>query len=386
MTQNQFPDRFKGKKIAQPKKPVNQLWRIEDGITYSALSKWMECPEQFSLQWIDGLTPKRISIPLEFGSIMHYGLEHQFRGHPKDVINKITEEYRRHRSKTLANSKDRDTLNFICSLAEITFPQYCHYWSYDDSHINWIAREQKFKVKYNFPSPEGGEREVHLRGMRDGLYEYKDKVSGEMIYGVFETKNKSRIVESEIMDNLHADMQTMLYVFSAYLETGRYPNQVKYNVIRRADLYRRKNEQLHAYMNRVENDIISRPEHYFKRYTARITSTDIHNFVTKTLNPVLNLFVQWYDSIKKNPVGKDRFQSPYHYLNSTALVGKYGKAEMWDAIFGNLLNYNLRTNVFPELSDSFQVMWDDLAVSNATLYEATHLLEDLTECPFDAEN
>jgi hypothetical protein len=50
----------------------------------------MECPEQFSLQWIDGLTPKKISQPLEFGSIMHYALEHQFRGDPHETIHIIT--------------------------------------------------------------------------------------------------------------------------------------------------------------------------------------------------------------------------------------------------------------------------------------------------------
>jgi hypothetical protein len=376
MSKNRFPDPFKGRKINASKKPTNQLWKIEDGITYSGLSKWMECPEQFSLQWIDGITPKKISPPLEFGSIMHYGLEHQFKGDPEYTIRTITDQYKKHRGRTLVNSSERDTLNFLCGLAEITFVAYCHYWNYDDRNINWIAREQKFNLPYNFPCPEGGEQKITLKGMRDGLYEYRNQL-GHTIYGVFETKTKSRIVESEIIDNLHADMQTMMYCFCTYLETGRYPNEVKYNVIKRCDLYRRKGERTDDYLRRVKDDIEARPEFYFRRYTAAITATDIHNFVSKTLNPVLNLFVKWYESIKKNPVGSERFKSPYHYLNSTALVGKYGKAVMWDAIFGNLHDYNLRESVFPELSDDFQVTWENEEACSQSLPQVNQ-----DSCPF----
>jgi hypothetical protein len=334
-------------------KPTEALWKLEDGITYSALSKWIDCREQFALQWIDGLTPKKISVPLEFGSVMHYGLEHQFCGQaPQQVINTITSQYRSHRSKTITGSGERDTLDYILGLAEIVYPQYCDFWHYDDHNINWIEREAKFKLNYEFPTHEG-QRQVTLRGMRDGIYSYGT------VYGVFETKTKSKIIEKDIIANLHADMQTMMYCFCTYLSTGRYPNEVKYNVIRRPDVYRRKNEPLHPYLQRVKEDIKSRPEFYFMRYTAAITSSDIQHFVAKTLNPVLALFVQWYDSVKKNPVGNARFQSPYHFLNSTALVGKYGRAEMWDAIFGDLQPYKVRQAVFPELEDSFQVTLEE---------------------------
>jgi hypothetical protein len=340
----------KERKISKPKEA---LWKLQDGITFSGLSRWMDCREQFSLQWIDGLTPKKISIPLEFGSVIHYGLEHQFCGRsPKEIIRAITEQYRAHRSKTLLGTGERDTLDLILGLAETVFPHYCEFWHYDDRHINWIEREAKFKIPYSFPTHEGM-REVLLRGMRDGIYSYGS------VYGVFETKTKSRIIEKDIIDNLHADMQTMMYCFCTYLSTGRYPNEVKYNIIRRPDTYRRKGEALAPYLKRVEKDIIERPEFYFLRYTANISSADIQHFVNKTLNPVLALFVQWYDSVKKNPVGEARFQSQYHYLNSTALVGKYGRAEMWDAIFGNLQPYKVRQAVFPELEDSFQVTLEE---------------------------
>jgi hypothetical protein len=336
----------------------------------------MDCPEQFSLQWIDGLTPKKISPPLEFGSIMHYGLEHQFNGRdPEYTIKTITEQYKSHRGKTLCNSSERDLLAFLCGLAEVTYVQYCNYWHYDDRQIDWIAREEKFNLPYNFPAQEGGEQSIILKGMRDGLYEYTNQ-SGTRMFGVFETKTKSQIREAEIIDNLHADMQTMMYCFCTYLEKGRYPNEVKYNVIKRSDLYRRKGERTPDYLRRIKDDIEARPEFYFRRYTAAITATDIHNFVSKTLNPVLNLFIRWYESIKKNPIGAERFQSPYHFLNSTALVSKYGKAAMWDAIFGNLHDYILRESVFPELADNFQVTFEEELIES---YDGPRIVSGQTD-------
>lgn len=332
---------------------MKPLWTLDDGITYSGLDKWLTCREQFSLQWIDGLTPKKISIPLEFGSIIHYCLEHQFKDDPVEVVNRVTNQYKQFRTNTLRSSAERDTLEYILGLSKITFPYYCKYWNDDDRQLNWIGREQKFKLPYTFHTGTE-ERTIILRGMRDGLY------TNNEVYGVFETKTKSRVVESDIIDGLKSDMQTMFYCFSTYLETGRFPNQVKYNIIRRSETYRRKNESLPQYLKRVELDIIGNPEHYFKRYTADISQEDIERFVTRTLNPILNLFCKWWDSIKKNPIGEGRFQSPLHYLNSASLVGKYGKVEMWDAIFGNLRPYTVRQDVFPELTESFQVTWDDL--------------------------
>jgi hypothetical protein len=361
---------MKGRSISKPNKA---LWKLEDGITFSGLSKWMDCREQFSLQWIDGLTPKKLSVPLEFGSVVHYGLEHQLCGKsPETVIKTVTDQYRKHRSKSLNSSGEKDTLDLILGMAEVVFPHYCEYWHYDDRHINWIEREAKFKLKHTFHTHEG-EREVQLRGMRDGIYSYGT------VYGVFETKTKSRIIEKDIIDNLHADMQTMMYCFCTYLSTGRYPNEVKYNVIRRPDTYRRQKESLSTYLGRVNEDIAARPDHYFKRYTAAITSEDIQHFVSKTLNPVLGMFVQWYDSVKKNPVGEARFQSPYHFLNSTALVGKYGRAEMWDAIFGNLQPYKVRSEVFPELEDCFQVTLEEDSLCPAL--PETSLPQVLEETP-----
>ena len=330
-----------------PKKP---LWKLSDGVTYSSLSTWVDCPEQFSLQWIDGLTPKKLSEPLEFGSVMHYAIEHQDKGRPEEVIHRITTHYKKYRGKTLVNTKEKDALNTLLDLAEVVFPEYCKYWSDDDAALQWVGKEEKFSVPYTLPTPQGN-RELTLRGMRDGLYRAKNT------FGLFETKTKGQISDNTIMDSLHRDMQTMMYLFATYLELGEYANEIKYNVIRRPGLYRRKGEESVAYVRRCKEDIISRPDFYFRRYRVTILQEDITKFVKETLNPTLVLFVQWWDSIKKNPL--KRFESPYHHLNSIALVGRYGKSRMWDAVHNNFSPYYVRDTIYPELAESFQVTWDN---------------------------
>lgn len=347
------------KKLTFQSRKKKPLWKIEDGITFSALSKWLDCREQFALQWIDGVTPRRLSIALEFGSVIHYALENQFKGPPEYVIGVITDHYRKYRYPTCKNSTERDTLDYLLSLAEVVFPRYCRYWEANDTYMVWIGREEKFEIPYPIVDMNGEERQLLLRGMRDGIYSNPENT----IYGLFETKTKSKIMEQDILAALEYDMQTMMYCLCTYLSTGVYPNQITYNVIRRPDIYQRKEENQLDYLKRIGDDIDSRPEHYFKRYEADVTQDKITMFQEKTLTPILKLFVQWWDDIKKNPTPKadngveGRWSSKYHYLNSSALVGKYGRVEMWDAIFGDMRPYRIRSEVFPELEESFQVNW-----------------------------
>lgn len=238
---------------------------------------------------------------------------------------------------------------YLCALADVTFPAYCEYWAHDDKKVDWIGREEKFDVPYEVQTPDGP-RTIRLRGMRDGLFKLAK------VMGVFETKTKSRISENEIRDNLRSDMQTLFYCFVTWVETGEMPRIIKYNVVRRADLYRRSSgrEPIVEFMKRVKTDIATRPEHYFSRFRADLSSRDLSEFKRRTLDPLLCRFIHWWDNLKKSPVGNDRFKSPYHSLNCNALIGKYGKADMWEMLVKkNMKPYRIRTEVFPELEDSF---------------------------------
>lgn len=327
------------------------LYRIEDGITFSLLSSYIDNPEECALSYLDGLTPKRVSIPLEFGSLFHSCVEHQYTHKnetPLQVVRKINKAYKTLRKKTLFSTTDKDTLECLTQLVEATFPPYCEYWKEEDAQVTWVNREDKFNVNYNVRVPDSNPINIRLRGMRDGVI----RVYGKL--GIFETKTKSRINELEIKDSLKADMQTMIYLLATYIEYGEFPETVLYNVVRRSSIYRRKNESVKDYIDRISEDMRKRPSYYFMRWESTVTKEDLQDFLHKTLNPLLIQFSTWYNSVKKNP--QDRFQSQYHFLNSNALFGKYGRSDMWDAIHGNFRPYRIRTVVFPELEESSLVL------------------------------
>jgi hypothetical protein len=343
------PSKFDALRKAKKPKKREPLWTLEKGLTYSSLSLFEECPEQFALAYVDGWSSKRISIPLEFGSVMHSCLEHQYCGKsPQEIAFTVTEEYRKRRTPTLINSSENDVLNFICELAKITFPHYCDYWGKDDQQLTWIVREGQFAVHYPLAMEDGKVNKILLRGMRDGIY----KTPRGGITGIFETKNKSRISEQELRDGLRADMQTLFYALTTWIETGIQPKQVLYNIIRRSDMYRRKGEPLPSLIKRVKEDMEKRPDFYFVRFTVDLLPSDITIFQEKTLNPLLRRFIHWWDSVKKNPSPNGRWKSPYHFRSLSHLIGKYGKVNLWElAVNGNAKSYFRRSAVFPELEE-----------------------------------
>jgi len=210
--QNHFRVLKQRRTVSKKKKKTKKaLWQWSSGITFSALSSFIECPEQFSLNYIDGYTPKRISVPLEYGSLFHLCLEHQFLHKnltPTQIAFKISEAYMQ--SKTnLINSNERDLMKEVVAQLRVVYPLYCEHWASDDQKIEWINREEKFRVPYTIAA-ESGPIKLVLRGMRDGVI----RTHGEL--GIFETKTKSRINTDEIRDALKSDMQTMFYILATY--------------------------------------------------------------------------------------------------------------------------------------------------------------------------
>lgn len=267
-------------------------------------------------------------------------LEHQFVGRKKSpvtVAKQIATAYESTRSKTILNN-ERDTLHILCEQCKMIFPIYCDWWKQNDEDVEWLAREQKFTLPYTMTDHNGKTRVINLRGMRDGLF------SNSAGLGVFETKTKDSIDQEAIRSQLRADMQTLLYAFTASIEQKKHIGQILYNIIRRPG-QQYKNETVVDFIARIKKDILERPKHYFMRWEVTVDKNDYSNFEQKTLLPALRNFLRWHDSLKKN-----RWESPFHFLNLNALVGRYGKSEFWEMIInGRRSVYYQRLSAFPEL-------------------------------------
>ena len=72
---------------------VDPLWTIDDGITYSLISKFMNCRERFHISQVQGWKPKGINVPLEFGNMFHLLTEAQDMGIHHDQMPQIVRNY-----------------------------------------------------------------------------------------------------------------------------------------------------------------------------------------------------------------------------------------------------------------------------------------------------
>jgi len=199
--------------------------------------------------------------------------------------------------------------------------------------VEWLKLEQQFNVP--FLLPDG--RTIRLRGKFDGSFRcHRQKL------WLFETKTKSRIDEEGLQDCLPLDIQVMLYLLAQQIIYGEQPEGVLYNVIRRPGQRRRVKEPLVEFFRRVADDVNDpkRTDHYFLRWEMAITRHEIEDWVGRTLVPMLTEVCDWFEG--KAP----------HYMNEEALITKYGRSPLYDAVLkGDFSRCFRRVVAFNELSD-----------------------------------
>ena len=284
---------------------VDPLWDLErDGVTYSILNQFQNCRHRLHINKVQGWQPKRINFPMEFGSLFHLLLEASDQGHDDSIFTRIVDNYilKRTEGKSADVMKEASLMGAVVL---VTHRQYVAYWDQNPSllrdvkHVyekdfGWIEKEKAFEVEYRMSTG----RKVKLRGKRDGVF----KIPGENQLILKENKTKGQIDADGLTQGLHKDMQTMLYILSMFLEFKSLPWGLLYDVIRRTSLKPRVADTPASFAERVEADIVKRPDFYFMRWTREINQDEIHDFCTRQLDPLLYQITTWWDSIKRKPM------------------------------------------------------------------------------------
>jgi hypothetical protein len=198
--------------------------------------------------------------------------------------------------------------------------EYVKYWEDYDKSFNYIYQEYSFKVDHTTPSG----MVVPLRGRWDAVYEQADGI------WLMENKTKSRVDEEAILASLPFDLQTMLYVHALQKHTERDVSGILYNVIRRPLLRQKKKETSSEYLLRIQDDILTRPEHYFMRWKVDLVAQDVVDWVARSFDPILEQVACWWESIKADPF--EPWGSPLHYSNPKALFTMYGRSRYFNLI------------------------------------------------------
>ena len=363
--------KYKGKKMGslrdRKRKPRrNPLWKLDDGISYSILSKFDVDPHRFHLDYVQGWKPTGVNFPIEFGQIFHHLTEASDMGFTDDKLESICNNYVNKRiTKGDITEAEANNFLFVGKISFITFKNYRAHWQQNPSIIHndnpvyqkdfsWLGREVKFKVPYELPNGI----KVFLRGKKDGRF---DPMNGQRPW-LLETKTKGTISEHVIRTSLHKDLQVGLYAVADQIEHGEYPEGVLYNVVRRTQMKPRKGETPQEFGDRLEKDILSRPSYYFMRHAHIFTDYQLEAFITRQLNPSIFKLVTWWNSIKDDPMNPfitrdaegNEVPNLHHYERG---FGQYdsmahGKGEFYEIICNNeYRSYEQKEHAFPELEE-----------------------------------
>ena len=353
--------RRKGNNFTEP------LWDLErDGVTFSMLSKFLNCRERFRLSAVEGWTPKGIKVPLEFGSAFHKCMEHVEGGGRIEQVGKVVSGYQQSRLRDKSQSftaDDQQDLERVMGMVERTYYLYHDYWAsrptfrsdrrkYCDHHFRYKYQEETFDVIHILSSG----RKVRLRGRWDAVLTHP--ITKRLC--LQENKTKSTIDEYTIEHGLKKDLQTQFYLWTLYLVEGTYPKHVLYNVIRRAGLRPGAKETVKDFIDRVEADIEKRPDHYFMRWVVDFDISDLESFRKRTLDPILTSIVEWWDSIKHDPfvpwtledgsVNPLHFERPFGIYDSMQFGS--GKGDYFEILYHDRYDpFYQRDMPFPELEE-----------------------------------
>lgn len=347
-----------------------------DGVTYSSMSKFLNCRERFRLSQVEGWSSNNVSVPLEFGNLFHLYAEAQVHNFSEREMIRIGMKYA---DKRLANVADADTIadmQRLVAVSFVTFDEYTKYWQrvpsmshggadYFEGKFDWVAKEDQFDNTHKVPVLLSS-REVRCRGKIDGVFRLNRKSPN---LWVMENKTKGDIDVDGIKGGLNKDLQTGFYMLNVWKKYGRMPDGVLYNVIRRTGLRPRVSESASQFADRVRGDIQSRPEWYFMRWKVEITKQDLDDFQNKMLNPILYQMITWWDSVKKNPFaphllhdddGNPLGPNPHHYERPFGCYDgmmHHQRGDYFEIIAnGNYHQFHQRQFAFPELDSDLTAL------------------------------
>jgi hypothetical protein len=313
----------------------------EHGVSQSMLEAWLVCREKSRLSTLLGWSSSGASKPLTFGDLSHGILERVYNGvrskkvrNLKDAVAMVPHAAVQARDAFFAAqprvlTSTKDLVEECLAILLKQMPLYFDKWIKEDLAVEWILVEDKFAVPIK---TKWGN--IPMVGKFDGVIKRKGKV------GVFETKNKSQW-SAELLDLLPLDLQLSYYIAACHHKKLD-PSFALYNLIRRPGERRKVDEPLKVFAERIEQNIIKEPSHYFERYDEQLTPKDIKTYCARA-EALVQGFAQWY------------FEAPHDdrdlMWNSFSCENKYGVCSLLPICAkGDFDGHYIRQHVSPELA------------------------------------
>lgn len=304
---------------------------FEQGVTFSSLCLFDIDKVAYQASYGNGWYDDRPGNGLKFGTFFHELID---RYDGQKTIPSVGQCYsdleprRQTLIKSVMSQQEADDIDTLIGFACGMFPTYLKYWNnpatsvfpggLTDTHIDWTGREEKFRVQHARHGMTG-KPPIWINGKRDGRFTFS-KTNLKKAPGVkqvlLETKTSSRPPSKTELDAcVHKYAQVNIYALAMLLDPKieELPTHVLYNVIQRPQHQRRGGratkannmqkiaEPIQEFVERVSEDVASRPQDFFIRSFREIPEEQIREFVQYELNPILKDVVDHWESIQANP-------------------------------------------------------------------------------------
>lgn len=263
-------------------------WTLEKGISYSLLSRFINCRERFRLYAVEGMREEFSALDsMNWGTYFHELIEL----HSKYPNSTPAGIIRRAKKKVSGLPKKQ---------ADAVFHKYVEH--YAECNYNYVGQEIEFRVPYVLPNG----KKINLVGKTDEILLQPDKT-----LWIQENKTKEKINEFKIECGLIDDLQTMMYSTCVQILMKKPVTGVVYNVVRKPSSKPKtlpktktrpaRKETTPEYISRLNEEIDKNPNHYFKRWEIPFPPGHLEAWQKRSFDPLLMQLYRWWESVKHDP-------------------------------------------------------------------------------------
>lgn len=276
------------------------------------METWLSCREQFRLNKAEGLRSVRRSAALDYGEMWHWMIGRWLQKKASNVsVKKSIELYEaifKEANPDCPFDRFEDMQHSLLKFAAM-WPFYEKKFA-EDRTLRWVGVEQEFRVMYTYPDGF----QVPINGILDGCVD----LNGDEL-ALAEHKTKSVIEHREISGALHLDNQVMTYLWVAGQLYGKFPSTIIYNVIFNPKRKPHQNEKWSDFVERLAEIVDKEEDRYFVRWELPVSKKMILRWKKAQLDPIMQDIRNW---VEGGP----------HYVNTKALIGRYGYCPMFGVI------------------------------------------------------
>ena len=340
------------KKFGLPRRAGYEYHVDRDGVSQGALATYLECRERARLSQILGWTSAAPSMPLILGSIGHEFLDwwHKEgtleRDEQECAVTRAVQTVLKELSPKQMTTGFKDELDEDLAIIRELLFAYARRHAKVDRAVDWICSEDEFLFRVDG---------TPVRGKIDGGFRSGKGKTARML----ESKFKARWSEEAMTDWLPLDIQTGMYITAMKhdhelrdrlkLRKGEVVRSFRYDVTRKPQLRRRKEERTVEFTQRVAEDLRVRPEHYFHRWDVELTDADLQRHEERVFKLVREYRAWAYNHQAALAAGTAR---PDPVWTSAACEGRFSTCPYLPACARMDFNgLRQRERPYPELSD-----------------------------------